>query len=131
MSWIKDKILKGDRGLGDTVERITKSTGIKNLVDKISEFTGKDCGCKARKKLLNKMFSYNSLSKDEQSDLDRLIHKEKTKDDRPIDDIDSPFNTDELKTSLIQLSEINLDDHLKELRKKYSRPEYANPWRGK
>jgi len=44
------------RGLGDTIEKITKATGIKRVVDKI---TGeKDCGCKKRKEKLNKMFPY-------------------------------------------------------------------------
>lgn len=40
-------------GLGDTIEKITKSTGIKSVVDKVSELTGKDCGCKERKEKLN------------------------------------------------------------------------------
>ena len=44
------------RGLGDTIERIAKVTGIKKVVDKI---TGeKDCGCNKRKEKLNKMFPY-------------------------------------------------------------------------
>jgi hypothetical protein len=44
------------RGLGDTIEKITKATGIKKVVDKI---TGeKDCGCNKRKQTLNKMFPY-------------------------------------------------------------------------
>jgi len=44
------------RGLGDTIEKITKATGIKKVIDKI---TGeKDCGCDKRKQTLNKMFPY-------------------------------------------------------------------------
>ena len=77
MSWLRKKILKGDKGLGDTVERFTKATGIKNLVDKVSEFTGKDCGCKERRNLLNKMFSYDSLSDENKNQIDRLINAEK------------------------------------------------------
>ena len=47
---------KKSRGLGDTIEKITKATGIKKVVDKI---TGeKDCGCNKRKQTLNKMFPY-------------------------------------------------------------------------
>lgn len=42
-----------DKGFGDTLERITKATGIKKIVDTISEATGKDCGCGERKKKLN------------------------------------------------------------------------------
>lgn len=49
---------KQSEGLGDTVEKITRATGIKNVVDKISEKTGKDCGCKKRKEALNRMFPY-------------------------------------------------------------------------
>jgi len=48
------------KGLGDTVEKFTKATGIKKVVDKISEKTGKDCGCKKRKELLNNMFPYQA-----------------------------------------------------------------------
>lgn len=40
--------------LGDKIEKITKATGIKYVVDKISEATGKDCGCNKRKEKLNK-----------------------------------------------------------------------------
>lgn len=41
------------RGLGDTIEKITAATGIKKVVEKVSEVTGKDCGCKNRKEKLN------------------------------------------------------------------------------
>ena len=47
-------------GLGDSIERFTQATGIKKVVDKISEVTGKDCGCNKRKEKLNKIFPYNS-----------------------------------------------------------------------
>tara|TARA_Y100001938_G_C8078636_1_gene427710 strand:- start:1243 stop:1419 length:177 start_codon:yes stop_codon:yes gene_type:complete len=57
MSW-KDALLKDDKGLGDTIERITTATGIKKAVDYISEKTGKDCGCDRRKDALNKRFEY-------------------------------------------------------------------------
>ena len=57
MSW-KDTLLKDDKGLGDTIERITTATGIKKAVDYISEKTGKDCGCERRKDALNKRFEY-------------------------------------------------------------------------
>jgi len=46
------------KGLGDTVEQITKATGIKKVVEAISEATGVDCGCEARKEALNKLFPY-------------------------------------------------------------------------
>ncbi len=39
--------------LGDHVEKITEATGIKAVVDKIAEKTGKDCGCNTRKEQWN------------------------------------------------------------------------------
>ncbi len=45
------------RGLGDTVERVFKKTGI----DKVAKFIlGEDCGCDKRRDKLNEMFPYNS-----------------------------------------------------------------------
>lgn len=41
------------KGIGDTIEKITTVTGIKAVVDKVSEVTGKDCGCNKRKEALN------------------------------------------------------------------------------
>ena len=49
---------KPSRGLGDTIESITKVTGIKKIVDVISDISGIDCGCEERKEKLNKLFSY-------------------------------------------------------------------------
>ena len=47
------------KGLGDTIEKITRVTGIKKVVDTVSKATGKDCGCGAKKDTLNKRFPYN------------------------------------------------------------------------
>jgi hypothetical protein len=46
------------KGLGDTVEKITVATGVKQTVDSLFKAVGKDCGCKKRKDKLNKMFPY-------------------------------------------------------------------------
>ena len=51
---------KKSKGLGDTIEKITKATGIKKVVDKVSKVTGKDCGCNKRKDILNSFFPYNN-----------------------------------------------------------------------
>lgn len=48
-----------DKGLGDTIERVTKATGVKKVVETISKTMGKDCGCGARRDRLNRMFPYN------------------------------------------------------------------------
>ena len=46
------------QGLGDSIEKFTKATGIKRLVDKAAEVTGRPCGCNKRKEVLNKVFPY-------------------------------------------------------------------------
>ena len=46
------------KGLGDSIEKIAKVTGIKKAVDNYSDKTGKDCGCGSRKDTLNRMFPY-------------------------------------------------------------------------
>ena len=45
-----------DRGLGDTIERFTKATGIKKLADSIPG----GCGCDHREDWLNKNFPYKN-----------------------------------------------------------------------
>tara|TARA_R100000951_G_scaffold42816_1_gene35934 strand:- start:462 stop:617 length:156 start_codon:yes stop_codon:yes gene_type:complete len=44
------------RGVGDVIENITKATGIKKVVSAVSNATGKDCGCSARRDSLNRKF---------------------------------------------------------------------------
>lgn len=47
------------RGLGDSIEKFTKATGIKTVVKKISSVAGvKDCGCDQRRDTLNRVFPY-------------------------------------------------------------------------
>ena len=41
------------KGLGDTIEKITTATGIKKVVEKVAEATGRECGCNKRKEILN------------------------------------------------------------------------------
>lgn len=54
----KKKNKKKSEGLGDTVEKVTKTTGIKKAVELFSKATGIDCGCDERKAKLNELFSY-------------------------------------------------------------------------
>jgi len=42
------------KGLGDSIEKFTKATGIKKLADKIPG----GCGCGKRKDKLNEIFPY-------------------------------------------------------------------------
>ena len=47
------------KGLGDSIEKFTKTTGIKKLTDLATSKLGiKDCGCNKRKNWLNKQFPY-------------------------------------------------------------------------
>jgi hypothetical protein len=49
------------KGLGDSIHNFTTSTGVKAVVDKVSEVTGKDCGCAGRREKLNKKFPYKNV----------------------------------------------------------------------
>lgn len=51
---------KKSKGLGDTIEKATKATGVKKAVEKVF---GKDCGCEERKEKLNKLFPYYNKEK--------------------------------------------------------------------
>ena len=56
----KSNYMEKSKGLGDTIQKITKVTGIKKGVDKISEVTKKPCNCGKRKYTLNRLFPYNN-----------------------------------------------------------------------
>ena len=45
-------------GFGDSVEKFTTKTGIKSIVDKVSQGLNIPCGCQHRKDVLNEMFPY-------------------------------------------------------------------------
>jgi len=48
------------QGLGDSIEKFTTKTGIKTIVDKVSEGLNIPCGCQQRRDALNKMFPYST-----------------------------------------------------------------------
>lgn len=60
------------QGLGDTVENITKATGIDKVVKAVA---GKDCGCDERKKILNKLIPYRLKVKECLTDEQREYFK--------------------------------------------------------
>lgn len=63
---------KLSKGLGDTIEKITKATGIHQFVKK---YVG-DCGCEDRKDWLNKHFPYDRTMNAEQRErLERLLNE--------------------------------------------------------
>ena len=72
-------------GLGDTVEKILKKTGVKKMVDLFMD--GKDCGCEKRKNFLNEHFRYKAecLVK---SESDYLIEYNKRHDPKRFEDTD-------------------------------------------
>ena len=79
--WVA-KYEKQSDGLGDTVEKITKATGIKAAVDGVFDALGKDCGCDKRKETLNRMFPYNKpncLTQDEHSYLTDFYSQERNR----------------------------------------------------
>ena len=51
------------RGLGDSIAKVTKATGIRSVVDAADKKMNKYCGCKSRQEKLNKLFPYNNASK--------------------------------------------------------------------
>ena len=54
------KITYKSKGLGDTIDKITTTTGIKKVAYSVAKAMGKEgCGCDKRKDALNRMFPYN------------------------------------------------------------------------
>ena len=47
------------KGLGDTVEKISKTVGADKVAKVYEKVTGKSCGCAARRDKLNRVFPYN------------------------------------------------------------------------
>ena len=48
------------RGLGDSIEKFTKATGIKTMVDRVSQGLNIPCGCEGRRDALNILFPYKN-----------------------------------------------------------------------
>ena len=46
------------KGLGDSIEKFTKQTGVKKVVDIVSKGLNIPCGCEERKDFLNNKFPY-------------------------------------------------------------------------
>ena len=52
--------MEKSKGLGDSIEKFTKATGIKKVVDTVSKVTKKSCNCGERQDTLNRLFPYNN-----------------------------------------------------------------------
>ena len=61
------------KGLGDTIEKITKATGIKAAVDAFVDATGIDCGCDKRKATLNRWFPKKGNLTEEEFDFLKMF----------------------------------------------------------
>tara|TARA_R100000664_G_scaffold33743_1_gene51811 strand:- start:1872 stop:2225 length:354 start_codon:yes stop_codon:yes gene_type:complete len=63
------------KGLGDSIEKVFKATGIDKVAKKV---LGDDCGCEERKEKLNKMFPYaRTLTPDEISVYESVMSRTK------------------------------------------------------
>ena len=51
------------KGLGDSIEKITKATGIKTMTDIVSKGLNVPCGCEGRRDALNTIFPYKNKKK--------------------------------------------------------------------
>ena len=78
-----------DKGLGDSIERITKITGVKSVTDAMARIFGKDCNCNERKELLNKWFPYSHPVQIKNTNITRLTDNNL---DDTIKDIKEQFN---------------------------------------
>mgnify|MGYP003128009849 CR=1 FL=1 len=58
----KNNIMKS-RGLGDSIHKFTKATGIKKMVDTVSSGLNIPCGCEGRRQALNNLVPYDKMFK--------------------------------------------------------------------
>lgn len=94
------------KGLGDTIAKITKATGIEKLVKFIA---GEDCGCDERKEILNKKFNYRTVNCITEEDfnyatefLDRNTNKITDSQQKRMNDIhNSIFGTKKVNSSCV------------------------------
>jgi tyrosine-protein phosphatase YwqE len=103
-SKLKQNVETQSKGVGDTVAKITKATGVDKLVKFIA---GEDCGCDERQVKLNKLFSYkkiNCISEDDYTYLNDFLNSNPRKVThnqrlRLIKIHNNVFNTNQRETS--------------------------------
>jgi|TARA_R110001606_G_scaffold355358_2_gene506318 hypothetical protein len=110
------------KGLGDTVAKFTKATGIKKLVDTVAKATDSDCGCDKRQTVLNEWFPYKgSLTQKEFDFLQNFFDSytgtisSNAKRDRLLEISNRIFNKKEKPTSCNRC----LGDMIRNLKKEY------------
>jgi len=62
------------KGLGDTIAKITKATGIEKLVDKINDTLGTECNCSRRQELLNQLVPYKDTTPHDSPKIEQNIN---------------------------------------------------------
>jgi len=63
------------KGLGDSVEKVFKATGIDKIAKKV---LGDDCGCEERKQALNKLYPYSrQFTEDEMKIYEDVMNRTK------------------------------------------------------
>ena len=60
---VQDFNIMKSRGLGDSIEKFTKATGIKKVVNRVSEGLNIPCGCEGRRDAMNMLFPYKNKKK--------------------------------------------------------------------
>jgi tyrosine-protein phosphatase YwqE len=101
---LKQNVETKPKGVGDTVAKITKATGVDKLVKFIA---GEDCGCDERQVKLNKLFTYkkiNCISEDDYTYLSNFVDSKTNKTTseqrtRLISIHNNVFNTNQRNTS--------------------------------
>ena len=96
----KAKYEASPEGMGDVVEKITKATGIKAVVDKVAETFDANCGCDERKSKLNDLLRFRPkecLTEDEFNYLSQFYSDKKNGFDESI------RITDEIQDRLIEI----------------------------
>ena len=79
--------MKNSKGLGDSIEKALKATGMDKVAKKV---LGDDCGCEERKKKLNELFPYKKarqFTNDEMSIYESVLPRIKstvTREDQAI-----------------------------------------------
>jgi len=57
---VQDFNIMKSRGLGDSIEKFTKATGIKKVVDRVSQGLNIPCNCEGRRDAMNVLFPYKN-----------------------------------------------------------------------
>ena len=113
------------KGLGDSIEKITKATGIDKLVKFVA---GEDCGCEERKEKLNRMFPYkkvNCLQESEYNYLDTFFKAKATSvngdTQKKLIDISNRVFNERKTTSTCNSCVISMVNRLKKLYIEYDK----------